>query len=190
MYCIALNGPPRSGKDTIANIIDERFELAITPVIRKILIMPCRLATYAFLGVRYDDAHYEANKDIPQKVLGGRTIRQFMIDIMEQHIKPSYGEDFAVRSLVNSLGTAIHLPGICVISDLGFQIEIESLENAFAPERVLCVQLERNGLTFEGDSRGYVKGFNTFRWQNRDGEQELVVDDILTYCEAMLGWEI
>lgn len=190
MYCIALNGPPRSGKDTIANLIDERFELAITPTVRKILIMPCRLAAFAFLGIPYSDAEYNRIKDQPQAVFGGETLRRFMIRLMEEHIKIKYNQAFAVDALVNGLGTSIHLPGICIISDLGFQVEIERLEEAFGMDRVLCAQLKRDGTSWEGDSRNYVQGTNTFRWTNRNGDAELVCDDILTYCEAMLGWEI
>lgn len=193
MYCIAFNGPPRSGKDTIADLIDEEFALRITPTIRKSMVMPVRLAAFAMAGLLYSPDEYERIKDEPLAVFDNHSIREFMINLMENHIKPCYGEAFAAKSMIQSLGTSIHLPGICLVSDLGFQIEVAELESAFGMERVLVAQLERDGVDWGNDSRSYVKAHfheNTMRWWNREGEQDTLVADILTYCENILGWEI
>ena len=43
-----------------------------------------------------------------------------------------------------------------VVSDCGFQIEYDVLRRTFGPDSVHVIQLERNGCTFEDDSREYV----------------------------------
>jgi hypothetical protein len=189
MYCIAFNGPPRVGKDTIADLLDHHFDLKITPGIRKSLATPLRLMVYAMLGRTFDAKHYESEKDIPQPMFDGHTIREMMIRASEEWIKPVYGQGALARMTVSSLGTSIHLPGVCLISDSGFQPETDVLVDAFGEDRFLMVQLEREGAEWGADSRGYVEAPHWIRIYNPRDQQAHVVQTVLDMCDD-LGWEL
>ena len=67
-----------------------------------------------------------------------------------------FGKDIFGKVLVNRLCTPEPLPAIAVISDTGFEAECKPIIEYATPERCVLIQLQREGCTFEGDSRSYI----------------------------------
>lgn len=155
-YLIGLSGPPRSGKDSVgvalAKLIGERH--AVT-VCHRSLSMPMRKTVYAMMGREYSLQHYETSKDIPLPELGGKTIRQAMIALSEDHVKPTYGIQFWGQSLLNTLPIETGVR-VVVVTDMGFDAEVGVFEEAFGIKNCVWPQITRPGCSFDGDSRSYV----------------------------------
>lgn len=155
-YLIGLSGPPRSGKDSVgvalAKIIRERHPVTVCV---RALSMPMRKTVYAMIGKDYTLEHYETTKDVPLPELGGKTIRQSMIALSEEHVKPLYGIGFWGSALLNTLpiegGTRV-----IIVTDMGFDAEVEVFVEAFGAENCMWPQIVRPHCDFSGDSRGYV----------------------------------
>ena len=154
-YLIGMSGPPRSGKDSIgyalAKLLVEKQEYT---VVVRACSMPMRKSIYAMLGMEYTLEHYEANKDVPLPELGGKSIRQAMIALSEEHVKPTYGHGFWGEAVLNSL--PMQHGRIVIVTDMGFPAEVEVFERAFGAEHCLWPQIVRPGCDFSNDSRGYV----------------------------------
>ena len=118
--------------------------------------MPMRKTIYAMIGKEYTLEHYESTKDVPLPELGGQTIRQAMIRLSEEHVKPAYGQGFWAHSLLNTLPTPGHEVRVVVVTDMGFDPEVEVFAQAFGAENCMWPQITRPGCSFEGDSRDYV----------------------------------
>ena len=152
---IGMSGPPRSGKDTIgialAAIIEDKH--SIQPQLLA-LSTPMREVVYAMLGIEYSATHYDTHKDLPQDTFGGKSIRQAMIAFTEQHVKPSYGRGFWAKSLFGRMWEP--RPRVLIVTDMGFEEEVEEFSERFGIENTFYPQITRPGCSFAGDSRSYV----------------------------------
>lgn len=161
MKVIALNGPPRSGKDTVASIMANRLGRDITRVMP--LSMPMRAAVYGMLGLTYSDEHYEKFKDKTISIGGvGTSIRQLMIGLSERWVKPVFGDLAWVNLRVSEINeieraTDSTYERIYIIPDIGFQPEIDLLAYAFGPANVCLIRVQRPDYDFSNDSRSYVE---------------------------------
>lgn len=195
MYCIAFNGPPRAGKDSIATRIQQYVDgTHVLPTIQAPMSMPMRLRVYAFLGIPYTREHYEQWKDEPLDALDGRTIRQFMIQDSEVGVKPFLGETAWALAAMNRLGLAAFLlPGLCLIPDAGFGAEQLHVQGRFGPNNYLLVRVLREGHDFTGDSRSYLEspGFvNTLDVVNEYGRLDHVAHFVLDHTRKVLDWDV
>lgn len=150
-----LNGPPRSGKDTLAKQLEESlFALHLK------LVYPLRKASMAF----FDAVDYEVAKTNLHSVFC-RNLREFMIDLSDKYIKPVYGKLVFVELLWREIqkheteaNWLLGPPFNYVISDCGFQHEYEyflALEKQGLCNVVL-VHLVREGCSFANDKRNYI----------------------------------
>lgn len=147
-----LNGPAGVGKDTIADIMVETgvakekvsFKSPMFNVARGIL----SIDEFDWLIENYNNRE---EKEKHQKILGGKSIREFMIWISESVMKPVFGDDVFGKRLAQSLGD-----GCYICSDGGFASEIKPLIDAGV--EVTLIRLHRAGYTFDGDSRSYIHG--------------------------------
>ena len=155
VYFIGFSGPPRSGKDTIAQYLAALIEdkHGIQPQLLA-CSTPMREVVYAMLGRPYDGVHYERHKDDPQPAFAGRSIRQAMIALSEEHVKPAYGHDFWGHSLLARRWEP--RPRILIVTDVGFDAEVGVFTNEYGVDNVVYPQITRPHTTFEGDSRSYV----------------------------------
>lgn len=181
MYVIAFNGPPRSGKDSIANELVNQLGLKDQAVKRLQLSLPMRKAVFALLGQEYTEAKYESVKDNTFDAFQGRTLRQAMIALSESHVKPTYGHGFWVKS---SMYTCNRRVEFAIISDLGFPIELAYLERKFP---TLIVNTIRKGATWAGDSRVPLEGCLNLVVEN-NGSIKVAAKKIRDYIVNTLGW--
>lgn len=182
-FVVAFNGPPRAGKDTAANLLADMLDKSIwvnAPVVRLPLAQPMREAAMGLIGLPYNFAGYDITKDMPQDLLGGMTLRQLMIAFSEEFMKPRFGSDIWCEIWHNSIPTGF--AGIVLIPDLGFQKEVDFLERRFGAERVVVVQVSREGRSYNGDSREPCLGTNNFLLEN-DG----TLEDVATEVGRLIG---
>ena len=147
-----LNGPAGVGKDTIADVMVSSgaccekvsFKSPMFDVAKGMLSSD----EFDWFIENYNNRD---EKEKPQKILGGKTIREFMIWISESVMKPVFGNDVFGRRLASSLGD-----GCYICADGGFASEIEPLIDASV--NVTLIRLHRAGYTFDGDSRSYIHG--------------------------------
>jgi hypothetical protein len=118
------------------------------------------------------------------------SIRQLMIALSEDFIKPRYGHDFWARQLVHrNQAWFDRVPCVVLVPDLGFQAEASYLEAKLGAGSVLTVQLERKDTSFANDSRSYIKTANTITLVNHDAGTAANLAAILNVMRAM-GWSI
>lgn len=187
MYILALNGPPRCGKDTVGNqvirILAERSYYA-----EKVkLAAPLRRTAMSFLAIPDIDEVYEGYKD--QSTTLGVTLRKFMIDLSEEFIKPTYGIESFCRLAWNEIALNDLYPNFMpVITDIGFPHESKFFEQRVGAENFLLIQLDRHGSTFAGDSRGWIEATN-FEIVDNNTTPEWAAQQIVAKM-VNLGWGI
>lgn len=161
MKIILLNGPPRSGKDSAALAIEDFCIERGLGIAHDKMSLPNKAAFAGMMGLSIEDDFrvepWEGKKEeiIPKL---GTSYRQWQIDFSERFMKPAYGEDIFARLLIDRIdfyGDPKYSIEVAVISDCGFQIEVDTLlkDGRYDP---LLIRCHRPGFTFEGDSRQYV----------------------------------
>lgn len=194
-YLIGLSGPPRSGKDSVgvalAKLILERHPVNVCV---RALSMPMRKAVYGMLGIEYSLEHYETQKDMPRPELGGETIRQAMIALSECHVKMRYGHGFWGEALLNTLPMELAPSRVVIVTDMGFDAEVEVFVEALGAENCMWPQITRPGCSFAGDSRSYVGRTEQRVAIVNEGETleqvTAAAERIYQRMKAELGWEL
>jgi hypothetical protein len=161
---VAFNGPPRTGKDTLANLLKlhlmSNYE---TAGIRVQLSLPMREAAFAMAGLgEYDEETYEKLKDEVLPITGA-TLRQLMIDLSEEHVKPKYGKQFWVKSAMARIPEGVE---VAIVSDLGFWEELDFLQKTYGARNVVVVNTHREGKGWGSDSRKPLTCSQSFQCYN------------------------
>ena len=158
MYIVGFNGPPRSGKDTLAEMLANHMDKhgVTTMIVPESLSLPLREIAYAMTGWQgaRDGFTYEAFKTEVFPQLGNRTGRQLMIDVSERFLKAVYGQTIMADLLIarnSRIG-----PAVLLVRDCGFQCEVDPLESWVGVNNLYMVQMFREGCDFSDDSREYV----------------------------------
>lgn len=138
---ILLNGPPRSGKDTAAEIIKKNNPGA--EIIR--MADPLLQCLHSVFPKIKD---YESEKG--NIICGELTGRQWIIKLAEEFIKPTVGKDAFVNIVIDKI--AASQAQIIIIPDLGFDEEL----NAIADYNAVLIRIYKNGCDFKADSRKYL----------------------------------
>lgn len=152
---LLLNGPAGVGKDTLGAMAKESLNSSGYPVKLDKFSAPLKSAVAAFLGLSPAEFEYyfeTPEKEKPQTRFCGVTPRQALINFSEDYAKPTFGEAVFAKAC---LERNKNFEGIVIITDCGFTIEANTIFDAMGRNAFL-VCLEREGLTFEGDSREYV----------------------------------
>lgn len=151
---ILINAPPRAGKDTACNYLQD--QIADMKHIKFSKIIKDR--AHALYGLNVSTEHFEDVKDESREEFYGLSPRQVYINLSQMLMKPSHGDDIWVRQLIEDIITSENLQKYkyyCV-SDLGFDIEIEKIYEIFG-ENILVLKVFKDGKNFDKDSREYVK---------------------------------
>lgn len=157
MYIVAFNGPPRSGKDTLAAMVVDAMERQIDfapAIFLESLSNPLRSIACAMVNRLYSAESYEAFKEEYFERLD-RTGRQLMIDASESFLKPTYGQTIMADLLIQRV-RGYPQNSLVLVRDSGFQVEVDPLIQEFGSDNVLVVQVHRQGCDFQNDSREWV----------------------------------
>ncbi len=159
---VVLNGPPRSGKDTIADWFEEHTYS--TSVSFKYKLMKIALEVSGVNGKAWYDRYTAEHskgfsgepvwwKDIPWDRLGGKSEREYLIWLSEDVVKPVHGERYFGEELKRYI--KVDDDAIYFASDGGFVEELMPFieDDDFD---VYIIRLSREGCTFDGDSRNYL----------------------------------
>ncbi|AOQ26808.1 hypothetical protein [Vibrio phage S4-7] len=176
---VVFNGPPRSGKGIIAKHLTENinsmdnnvpaFHMEFKDELFKICANFLGKSVGSFLSnydARCEDVINPSHLErIPEwykdytGTIGQRVVntqyskREFLIHVSENVIKPSFGDQAFGNALANNLPK----DGYVFISDSGFKDELQPVIDHVGASNVLVVRINRDGCTFEGDSRDYLE---------------------------------
>jgi len=154
---LLLNGPPKSGKDTIVKELTQYVKFNHIK-----FSMPIKRMVAALMDIRESDL--ENFKDIQSPVLQPRnttlkevrdTPRNLLIALSEDFLKPKYGDDFFGRIFWQHAKGSAH--NLIVSSDCGFEAEVERVISNAGAHNCRLVRLHRDGTSFDGDSRSYLR---------------------------------
>ena len=159
MQVVLLNGPPKSGKDTIADALVQ----AVGPLWSVNYKLSSVLKATARVMFSLSDTQYNAlerpeNKDKKGHVglSNKKSWREILISLSEDYIKPTYGENFFGLATVKALNTFSSRGYSHVfISDSGFKEEAETLVTMCPTCNFTLARLHRDGTDFNNDSRSY-----------------------------------
>lgn len=160
---IFLNGPPRSGKDTLAEFM---IDIGNKPMVWDTwtlakMAWPLKRGAPAIFGLSDEEWQYlEANhKEEPREELLGLTPRELQISLSEDWAKDKFGIDVFGRILLQwmkrqptELGSLTHF----VISDSGFYHEAVPIINHYGNKNCKLFHIFRDGCSFDNDSRDYI----------------------------------
>ena len=173
---VLFNGPPRSGKDTCAKMLAERFDAQHLKFANAL-----KNAVHAALELGDIPVDYfEDWKD--QLSLNGRTPREVYIAFSEDFIKPLFGRDYFGKRLADAIAASPHEK--FVISDGGFEEEVEAIRQV---ADLKIVRIERPFTSFDKDSRNFLKNPDYFL-NNEFGLRELT-DDVEYIGDLFFGDE-
>lgn len=149
---ILLNGCPGVGKDFGADFIVNNFKGAKKDKFARVLKERTH-ALYGFPSRGHD--YYENVKETPTEDFFGLTPRQAYIAVGEVYFKPTHGKHIFGKVLSKELDK--YDWDIIVISDFGFVEEAEVLIEKYGKENIILIRIERDGHSFQGDSRNYIQ---------------------------------
>lgn len=176
---IFLNGPARSGKDTIKDELRKffkRFEPR-DPFFKVTASDMLQVGCASLYSIDWDEWSRRYNssmKDSPWDKLFGLSQREAMISIAETHLKPLHGNDVMSKILINRLKS---VTGEYVfLLDIGFQEEYDYYLEELGIDNCVLVHVEKDGKTYDGDSRSHVtpRGERTFKIRNNGSISDLI----------------
>lgn len=188
---VVLSGPPGCGKDTIANLIVERFGFT------KHQFKDALYAeTAKYFEVDLDKfIHFASDRSLKDSKslagLGGRTPREALIYVSESILKPRFGDDYFGKAEVNRLEELLgNMDGDVnvIYPDGGFPAEVVCVESFFS--HVVVIRLHRDSFDFAGDSRNYLHPNSTDKCSSADvhlidGCIEDAVEDVMSVITAV-----
>lgn len=189
-YIIGFNGPPRSGKDTLATLLAGQVNRFFGVPTHRCILAAAMRARVEALGGNGTREWYEQNKDGALDLLNGDTPRKCMIRDSEEFLKPNYGRDFWAKIYHHRNQYHWGNNDVHVCSDIGFEEEVKYFcENSSG---YLNILLAREGTDFTIDSRNYVDatqfGGQTLELAN-DSFPMAAVEKIIQHITT-LGWKL
>ena len=153
---VLLNGPPGCGKDTAARHLERTFAATQNVKFAEAL----KRSVFVDVGIPYDTPidFFDAVKDEPLGLFGGRSFRQACIEKSEQFGKPIYGDAHYGRVFLRRAAQAARAGvRLLAVSDSGFSGEARAILPYFS-NRAMLVRIHAlgRGKSFAGDSRNYI----------------------------------
>lgn len=155
---LLVNGPPRSGKDTVANYLAAHYGFRHVKFAGAL-----KRATHALVQELngsneplLSDA-FEWAKDEPNTAFFGSTPRETYIAVSEWLCKELWGDRIFGTVLAKQIARlALRGEKRFVVSDSGFVEEARELVEWFGHDRIKLIRMHRDGCDFSKDSRGHV----------------------------------
>lgn len=166
---ILLSGLSGSGKDTIARLLMEKTGMDWLSFADPLHLTVSSLFNYDLTDWRelYDD-----HKNEPQAKLLGKTPRQVLNMIAESWVKPSLGNNFFAKSVIDHANEDPWASNIMVVSDLGFKEELDKMVEEYGKENILVATIVRENTGHEDDTRtvltGEKEGVHTITIENNE----------------------
>lgn len=187
-YIVGFNGPPKTGKDTIAAALMQRLnEVTHLPVYLDHLAAPMRQVAMLLTGIKTFE-EYNERKDQEQELLKNWTVREFMIELSERFMKFNWGQDFWSRAFrVRHAEVWGKQPCIILVPDVGFATEVETFDNH---GNFLLARVTRPGISgFGKDSRGWLWAPEQIDVHN-DSTPEKAANYVLDHMVESAGWPL
>ena len=162
-YIFAINGPPGSGKDTLADLLSLELEYK-----KELWAKQMKFATplrKAVAGL-FNRADSEIDQMKDNGLFGtDYSIRDVMIALSEDIVKPNISKtffaDWAVKTVIFDCAHDVFL-----VSDAGFQDEVErffkQIKN-LSQDEIECgvIRIDRKTTSFDNDSRQFIAASDT-----------------------------
>lgn len=174
---IYLNGPPKCGKDTAAEIINEQLKRKGFRVKLLKLAGPIKRVVKALFNLTDKEWEYydSEGKDRHLELFFGKRCRDFQISVSEDWLKPFIGPEVFAQLLAREINKNDYYD-VFVISDCGFQVEVDSVRSRLNnPQyyRETLIRLSRAHCTFDNDSRESVYCNRIDSWElNNNGSKK------------------
>lgn len=149
-----LNGPPSSGKDSLADYLvskNSRFK-------KEKFAKPLKLALKALFSMTDDELTFfdsSVIKDTPNTRFFNKSWRDVNKELSELYVKCNFDRGFFGYSLMNRIKSDKFVSDF-LISDGGFDYEVSPLIEEFGKDNVIVIKLYREGFDFSIDSRNYI----------------------------------
>lgn len=156
MNILFLNGPPNSGKDTIAEYLESNYgykHLRFKDTLYKLTAL---LNNYDY-NEFYKTANDRNLKD-SKKLRRDKTARELLIETSEVVVKPVYGKEYFAKATLLDIVNDNEYKNF-VISDCGFQEEYDFIADSSYDHynvNLYFISLTRPDCNFNNDSRNYV----------------------------------
>lgn len=149
---ILFNGPPRSGKDTIAKYINQIISKSEIIKITK----PIKEKTHQFYNIDkpYDYFDDEKIKDSPSIYFNNMTPREAYIKTSNE-LKKEYGKNIIMDLFIKEIEKSDS--NIIINSDIGDNNELNRIMEIFDHENIILFRIYRDGKTFKKDCRKYIE---------------------------------
>lgn len=200
MKIILLNSPPSTGKDLFAKTaLDmlgncaEHLKFA-TPLIDHVKLL------HDISDEVWESWYKEGLKEVKRAELDGHSCREALV-ITAKRLKKRNGDNyFAIECAMDAYNMAKNGTELVVISDLGFEEEINTFVDFFDPQDIYIVTISREGCEFGFDDRRYVEhilipegnyisilndGTSDFLFNVKDTVKYVMEDRVTLKC---IGW--
>lgn len=180
---LLLNGPPQSGKDTIAKILTQNFDCRHLKFSE-----PLKNALQSIFYIN-DESVLEKDKDnLSAHLFNKMSIRQFQIKLSEEFLKPNFGSEIFGKLFlrrINMLSSA----KFTVCSDVGFTDELEVLRENYSRNNIFIVYLYRKDTSFKNDNRAYLDlddSWNKYMIHNHGNSTKNIIKPIVNFVSNIL----
>ena len=165
---ILFNGPPSSGKDTSAFLLEAAIVKALGrdagEVIQAKFAACLKEDVHRYLGLPEQHNFYEMRKDQRLPQFRGATPREAYINFSEGFGKATFGQTYwierfwerASARIASIVAVKPETPVFFLVSDAGFQVEVDFLLKVLNPQQICLFGMRRAGKDFSNDSRGPV----------------------------------
>ena len=150
---VFLNGPPRSGKDTVV-----RFLVPYLDFRHLKFAAPLKRGAAGFLDISASTLEHWKEKR-PSAFLRNGSIMEY--DSVREHLieyfvwlSYRYGDDILGRLLWQDVRTGAK--ELCIVSDSGKGNEVAYVVRQVGRGNCIIIRIHRKGCTFEGDNREYL----------------------------------
>lgn len=190
-----LNGPPRSGKTTLSQLLSEQqpsiwTESFMEPIRQALLSIyfPNEVVSPGF-SLRdpeikakslYEYAGLITEPDRDPADIPSATIRDAMVTLAESQ-RSQFGEDIFGRLALKRCADQRNWYSHFIIDDAGYSEEAKFIVNQIGAKNCALVRIHRAGFEFRGDNRNYLSLFEvrTIDLHN-DGPPDRMLDVLAT----------